>query len=72
MPNLIGVHQITNAITAIMALLKLQIPIKNICDGMRYAIWPARLEKINYGKLEKIIATLITYDNTIKLNENEE
>ena len=54
-PILIGVHQITNAMTAILALLKLQIPKKNICDGMKYAHWPARLEKINHGKLEKIV-----------------
>ncbi len=57
LPNLIGVHQITNAMTAIMALLKLQIPKKNICYGIKHADWPARLEKINYGKLEKIIRT---------------
>jgi len=56
MPTLIGVHQITNAMTAILALLKLQIPKKNICAGMKYAEWPARLEKINHGKLEKIVS----------------
>ncbi len=55
LPNLIGIHQITNAMTAITALHKLNIPKKNICDAMKYAKWPARLEKINYGKLEKII-----------------
>ena len=51
LPNLSGVHQITNAMTAILTLLKLQIPKKNICDGIKYAYWPARLEKINHGKL---------------------
>ncbi len=55
LPNLSGVHQITNAMTAILTLLKLQIPKKNICYGIKYAYWPARLEKINHGKLEKIV-----------------
>ena len=34
------------------ALVQLQIPKKNICDGMKHAYWPARLEKINHGKLD--------------------
>ncbi len=55
LPNLIGVHQITNAMTAIMALVKLQIPKENICDGIKNAYWPARLEKINSGRLQKIV-----------------
>jgi len=55
LPNLIGFHQITNAVTAITALQTLNISKKNICNGISSAYWPARLEKINYGKLNKIV-----------------
>ncbi|MDC3067659.1 bifunctional folylpolyglutamate synthase/dihydrofolate synthase [Paracoccaceae bacterium] len=54
-PNLEGTHQVVNATTAITALLHLNIPQKNICDGLREVYWPARLQKIEKGKLFDLI-----------------
>ena len=54
-PNLIGKHQISNAMTAISALIHLDIPVKYICDGLKNTYWPARLQKIEKGNLFNLI-----------------
>ena len=54
-PNLIGNHQISNAMTAISALIHLDIPVKYICDGLKNTYWPARLQKITKGNLFNLI-----------------
>ena len=54
-PNLIGTHQISNAMTAISALTYLKIPKKHICEGLTSTHWPARLQEINSGRLYELI-----------------
>ena len=54
-PNLIGKHQISNAMTAISALIHLDIPVKYICGGLKNTYWPARLQKIEKGNLFNLI-----------------
>ena len=54
-PSLIGKHQISNAMTAISALIHLDIPVKYICDGLKNTYWPARLQKITKGNLFNLI-----------------
>ena len=54
-PNLIGKHQISNAMTAISALMHLDIPENCICRGLRTTYWPARIQKIEKGNLFNLI-----------------
>ncbi len=54
-PNLIGKHQIRNAMTAISALIQLDIPENYICKGLNSTYWPARLQKIEKGNLFDLI-----------------
>ena len=54
-PNLIGKHQISNAMTAISALTHLDIPVNYICSGLKNTYWPARLQKIEKGNLFNLI-----------------
>ena len=54
-PNLIGKHQISNAMTAISALIQLDIPVNYICSGLKKTYWPARLQKIEKGNLFNLI-----------------
>ena len=41
--------------TAISALIHLDIPVKHICDGLKNTYWPARLQKIEKGNLFNLI-----------------
>ncbi|PZP57474.1 MAG: bifunctional folylpolyglutamate synthase/dihydrofolate synthase [Micavibrio aeruginosavorus] len=52
-PNLLGDHQYANAATAIMSLLSLSFLRKQESPfhGITKALWPARLQKLNSGKL---------------------
>ena len=54
-PNLIGTHQISNAMTAISTLTYLKVPEKHICEGLTSTYWPARLQEINSGRLYELI-----------------
>ena len=54
-PNLIGTHQISNAMTAISTLTYLKVPEKHICEGLTSTYWPARLQEINNGSLFELI-----------------
>ena len=54
-PNLIGTHQISNAMTAISALTYLKVPKKHICEGLTSTYWPARLQEINSGRLYELV-----------------
>ncbi len=54
-PNLIGNHQVSNAMTAISALIHLDIPENYICKGLKSTHWPARLQKIEKGNLFDLI-----------------
>ena len=54
-PNLIGTHQVSNAMTAISALTYLKVPKKHICEGLTSTYWPARLQEINSGRLYELI-----------------
>ena len=54
-PNLIGTHQISNAMTAISTLTYLKVPDKHICEGLTSTYWPARLQEINNGSLYELI-----------------
>ncbi len=54
-PNLIGAHQVINAMTAISTLTHLKIPQKYICEGLKSTYWPARLQKIEKGTLYELI-----------------
>ncbi len=54
-PNLIGTHQIYNAMTAISTLSHLKVPKKHICKGLKSTYWPARLQKLNNGSLYNLI-----------------
>ncbi len=54
-PNLIGTHQISNAMTAISTLTYLKVPEKHICEGLTSTYWPARLQEINNGSLYALI-----------------
>ena len=54
-PNLIGTHQISNAMTAISTLTYLKVPEKHICEGLTSTYWPARLQEINNGSLYELI-----------------
>ena len=56
-PNLIGPHQISNAMTAISTLTYLRVPEKHICKGLKSTYWPARLQKIKEGSLYELIKT---------------
>ena len=51
MPGLVGAHQIVNAGTAVMAAYHLGIPEFIIGKGLQEPDWPARLQKLNTGKL---------------------
>lgn len=49
-PNLHGAHQMNNAATAVAALMlqrHFEIPDVAFAQGLRAAVWPARLQKIN-------------------------
>ena len=48
-------HQISNAMTAISALIHLDIPVNYICSGLKNTYWPARLQKIEKGNLLNLI-----------------
>ena len=54
-PNLIGKHQISNAMTAIAALMHLDLPKHSICRGLKTTYWPARLQNIKKGNLFNLI-----------------
>ena len=54
-PNLIGTHQISNAMTAISTLTYLKVPEKHISEGLTSTYWPARLQEINNGSLYALI-----------------
>lgn len=54
-PNLIGVHQTVNAMTAISALSYLNVPAAHISSGLKSVYWPARLQKIEKGTLSELI-----------------
>ena len=59
-PRLNGEHQIDNASTAIAAALSLErkeISKKNIETGILSAVWPARMQKLNNGKLSSFIGS---------------
>ena len=54
LPALIGYHQLENSSTAVAAILaqdNLEISDLNLVHGLKKVKWPARLEKINSGKL---------------------
>ena len=56
LPKLIGKHQIENAATAISvikSIKKIFIEEKIITKGIENVFWPARMQKINSGKLQK-------------------
>jgi dihydrofolate synthase/folylpolyglutamate synthase len=46
-PGLVGAHQIENAALAAMAGLALGLDADALCQGIRGAIWPARLQRLN-------------------------
>ncbi len=57
-PNLEGEHQIDNASTAAAAILSLNknnISKKNIENGILKATWPARMQKLQSGRLSKLV-----------------
>ena len=57
-PNLEGEHQIENASTAVATILSLDknnISKKNIENGILKAKWPARMQKLQGGKLSELI-----------------
>ncbi len=57
LPRLFGRHQLDNAGTAIAAARRLQgfrITEDAIARGLTSAVWPARLERLNPGKLHEI------------------
>lgn len=43
---LAGLHQVTNALTAIAALQRLGVPGSALAEGIRTVRWPARLERV--------------------------
>lgn len=56
-PNLEGVHQILNALTAAMSVKMLKnfsISNKNIAQGIQNARWQARMEKISYNHVLEV------------------
>lgn len=57
-PALKGYHQITNAATALQAILQAKFPLQkqHIEDAWRKVYWPARLQKLPYGELHKLVA----------------
>ena len=61
-PNLIGTHQISNAMTAISTLTYLKVPVKHICEGLTSTYWPARLQEINNGSLYELIKKYNIYN----------
>ena len=57
LPRLIGRHQVENAGAAIAAARRLEgfhIPEEAIAKGLTTAVWPARLERLSYGKLHEL------------------
>ena len=57
-PSLHGYHQIENvstALAAILAIKKFKLKMKNINQGIKETVWPGRMQKLNNGKLKKII-----------------
>lgn len=57
-PNLFGKHQILNSATAIAAVkIQKKFRLKNnlISEGITNAIWPARMQKINTGKIKNLV-----------------
>lgn len=57
-PSLAGEHQIENASTAISTILSLnnkKITFENINRGITSAIWPARMQKLQNGKLANLL-----------------
>ena len=57
-PSLHGNHQIENVSTAlagILAIKKFKLKMKNINQGIKETVWPGRMQKLNNGKLKKII-----------------
>lgn len=57
-PALKGSHQLENASLAITALHvqnKLKIKENNIKNGLKKVVWRGRIEKINHGKIHKLI-----------------
>ena len=61
LPNLIGDHQLTNALTAITTIRKAALPnfkgdnLNIIAKGLQSVRWPGRLQKIEYGPLLQYI-----------------
>ena len=68
-PNLIGTHQISNAMTAISTLTYLKVPEKHICEGLTSTYWPARLQEINNGSLYELIKKYNAIEATFKRAE---
>ncbi len=57
-PNLHGQHQIDNAATAVSAALaikKYKCSLDKIEKGIETTNWPGRMQKLNNGKLQKIV-----------------
>lgn len=56
-PSLAGRHQIDNAAIAVAAALRLreargiEIPVSAIAEGIRNAVWPARMQRLNKGPI---------------------
>jgi dihydrofolate synthase/folylpolyglutamate synthase len=48
-PTLAGGHQIDNAGLAVAAALELDLPEAAIAEGLRSAVWPARMQRLNTG-----------------------
>ena len=58
LPNLVGKHQAYNAATAIAVLDCLadyNIEHAHIAEGITHAVWPARLQRLNEGKLFSLL-----------------
>lgn len=57
-PSLAGTHQIDNAATAVACLEQLpqyKISDAHIAEGLANAVWPARLQRLSDGKLQKLL-----------------
>jgi dihydrofolate synthase/folylpolyglutamate synthase len=48
-PALAGGHQIDNAGLAVAAALELDLPEAAIAEGLRTAVWPARMQRLTEG-----------------------
>ena len=63
-PSLAGKHQIDNAATAISvikSIKKIVIDDEIIKQGIENVFWPARMQKINSGKLKKDVMKILIF-----------